>query len=97
MRALIVTMSLMGLLAAASPVQAAHPVDAAAAQKLFERGRTAARRGDWQRACDDFAASQKLDPGAGTLLNLATNASTRVRCSSVHFDRSAFISTSAAG
>ena len=71
MRALIVTMSLTGLLTAASPVQAAHPVDAAAAQKLFERGRTAARRGDWPRACEDFAASQKLDPGAGTLLNWA--------------------------
>lgn len=71
MRALVVAMSLMGLVTVAGPVRAEHPVDAAAAQKRFESGRSAARRGDWQRACEDFTASQKLDPGAGTLLNLA--------------------------
>ena len=71
MRAVVVTMSLLGLLTATGPVLAEHHVDAAAAQKLFESGRNAARRQDWQRACADFAASQKLDPGAGTLLNWA--------------------------
>jgi hypothetical protein len=71
MRVLVVAMSLLGLLTVASPVPAEPHADAAAAQKLFESGRSAARRRDWQRACDDFAASQKLDPGAGTLLNWA--------------------------
>lgn len=71
MRWLIVTMSLWGSLSVTGPVQAEHHADAAAAQKLFESGRNAARRGDWQRACENFAASQKLDPGAGTLLNWA--------------------------
>jgi hypothetical protein len=71
MRVLVVAMSLLGLLTVAGPVSAEPHVDAAAAQKLFESGRSAAQRRDWQRACDDFAASQKLDPGAGTLLNWA--------------------------
>jgi hypothetical protein len=71
MRVLVVAMSLLGWVTAADPVLAEPHVDAAAAEKLFERGRSAARRGDWQRACEDFAASQRLDPGAGTLLNWA--------------------------
>lgn len=71
MRVLVVAMSLLGLVTATGPVSAEPHVDAAAAEKLFQRGRNAAQRGDWQRACDDFAASQKLDPGAGTLLNWA--------------------------
>ncbi|HEX2871546.1 MAG TPA: tetratricopeptide repeat protein [Polyangiaceae bacterium] len=72
MRVLVVAMSLLGLATATGPVLAEPHVDAAAtAEKLFQRGRSAARRGDWQRACEDFAASQELDPGAGTLLNWA--------------------------
>jgi hypothetical protein len=39
---------------------------------LFREGRVALKSGDYLLACDKFAASERLDPGAGTLLNLAT-------------------------
>jgi hypothetical protein len=45
--------------------------DPAAAEALFEAGRQAATRGDWATACPKFAESERLDPAAGTLLNLA--------------------------
>lgn len=71
MRALWVSVSLLGILTVASAARAEHPVDAAAAQTLFERGRSAAQRGDWSQACAAFEESQRLDPGAGTLMNWA--------------------------
>src|SRR5215472_352372 len=40
------------------------------AETLFEQGRSAVRAGDYELACRDFAASQKLEPAPGTLLNL---------------------------
>jgi len=58
-------------LAVAAPVRAEPPTDAAAAEVLFERGRSAAQRGDHVAACRAFAESQRLDPGAGTLMNWA--------------------------
>jgi hypothetical protein len=48
-----------------------QPVDAAAAEALFKEGRTAFEAGDYPKACAKFAESQRLDPGAGTLINLA--------------------------
>jgi hypothetical protein len=72
MRARLVTLSFTGCLALASPATAQRPADAAAAQALFERGRQAAQHGDWAAACAAFAESQRLDPGAGTLMNWAT-------------------------
>lgn len=71
MRALWVSVSLWGMLTVASSARAEHHVDAAAAQTLFERGRSAAQRGEWSQACAAFEESQRLDPGAGTLLNWA--------------------------
>lgn len=71
MRAFVVAMSLWGMLTVSGTVQAEHHADAAAAQTLFERGRSAASRGDWPHACEAFEESQRLDPGAGTLLNWA--------------------------
>jgi hypothetical protein len=56
----------------AAPARAATPSDAAASQALFERGRQAAERGELALACASFAESQRLDPGAGTLMNWAT-------------------------
>ena len=73
MRAFLVTISLGGALALSTvrPARAERPVEAAAAQALFERGRAAAQRGDLLEACAAFAESQRLDPGAGTLMNWA--------------------------
>jgi hypothetical protein len=44
----------------------------AAADALFQEGRAALARGDFEAAASKFAESQRLDPAAGTLLNLAT-------------------------
>ena len=45
--------------------------DAPAAEVLFREGRAAFDRGDFKTARARFAESQRLDPAAGTLLNLA--------------------------
>ncbi len=45
--------------------------DLATAQALFEAARVAQARGDYPAACPKFAESERLDPAAGTLLNLA--------------------------
>ncbi len=46
--------------------------DPAAAEALFEEGRAALAAGNDELACSKFAESQRLDPGAGTLMNWAT-------------------------
>ncbi len=47
------------------------PADKARADKVFREGREAAKRGEFAQACSLFAESQRLDPTAGTLINLA--------------------------
>jgi hypothetical protein len=71
MRWRLVTLAVPATLAFTTAAWAEPPVDAAAAQALFERGRSAADKGDWPTACNAFAESQRLDPGAGTLMNWA--------------------------
>src|SRR5688500_12989999 len=45
--------------------------DAVIAQSLFDEGRNLLAAGKIKEACVKFAESQRLDPGGGTLLNLA--------------------------
>lgn len=59
----------VALLAPGAWAQGAAPQ--AAAQALFEEGRRLMAAGEFAQACPKFAESQKLDPGAGTLVNLA--------------------------
>jgi hypothetical protein len=45
--------------------------DRAIAEQLYDRGREQLNGGRVDAACESFAESQRLDPGTGTLLNLA--------------------------
>lgn len=65
-RSLVVASALFAAAAHAQPAR-----DPAAAEVLFREGRDAFKRGDWASACPKFAESQRLDPSAGTLFNLA--------------------------
>lgn len=67
------TVALLALLAfpALAQAQGADPSgNRAAAQVLFEAGREAMDAQDYKQACAKFQESQRLDPAAGTLLNL---------------------------
>lgn len=68
MRSLFLASSVATLICAFSPALHAQ---AAAADALFESARAAMAKGDFANACDQFRASDKLDPAVGTELNLA--------------------------
>jgi hypothetical protein len=55
----------------APPASAASPAEAALAQRFFDEARALFGVGNFHEACPKFAASQKLDPREGTLMNLA--------------------------
>jgi hypothetical protein len=62
---------LFALVAASSVKSARAQGDKATAEALFAEGRKLMAAGNYTAACPKFAASQKLDPGVGTMLNLA--------------------------
>ncbi len=59
-----------------------QPGERAAAEVMFEAGRTAMADGNYDEACEKFEASMKLDPAPGTLLNLGNCEEKRGRIAS---------------
>jgi serine/threonine-protein kinase len=63
----------MALMLSTSAIARGQSGDAkVAAEALFEQGRALVAEGKFAEACPRFADSQRLDPSAGTLLNLAS-------------------------
>ncbi len=67
--------ALVGIVLGAGAGGLAHadvpPADKALATALFQQARGLMEAGQTHAACEGFAESQRLDPGGGTLLNLA--------------------------
>src|SRR6185312_13115774 len=53
------------------PAPARADGESAAAEALFQQGKSLVEQKQWDEACPKFAASYKLDKTLGTLLNLA--------------------------
>ena len=65
------SLAVVSLVAAALLSGSAVAQDIATAEALFREGRELMSQGKTKEACEKFAASQKIDPSSGTLLNLA--------------------------
>ncbi|WP_434041903.1 tetratricopeptide repeat protein [Sorangium cellulosum] len=64
-------LALGGAVLLACPDASAQARDPAAAEALFDAGRTALQAKDYDAACPKFRESYELDPAPGALLNLA--------------------------
>ena len=67
----IATATVAVVLTLPDSVRAQNAEEAATAEALFREGRALMSEGQHKEACAKFAASQRLDPSIGTLLNLA--------------------------
>jgi hypothetical protein len=63
--------AIFALAFAATAAHAQTSKNAAGAEALYEQARGLMARGDFEHACPKFKQSYDLDPGGGTLLNLA--------------------------
>lgn len=64
-------LTLLAVISTVAPSLLHAQGDAAAAQALFDEGKRLLGEGHYGQACPKFQESQRLDPGMGTLLNLA--------------------------
>ena len=64
-------LTVLAVLAVATPAVADGAADRAEAKRLFDSGRAAITAGKIEDACTMFEASFKLEPAIGTKLNLA--------------------------
>ncbi len=69
-----------------APIAARADHDQVLAEALFRQGRDAVNAGDLPTACEKFAQSYRLDPAAGTLLNLGDCEERRGRLASAWAD-----------